>query len=192
MTRAATICNFLIGLMCVLPRAAHSQDCVAESAALNANADITAANSAFQSEATDALQDFTSFCSIIRRSCVKDLSEINSTPQLREACTSNNGQVVTRDVRLDCTGSISGIPILGGFSVGATQFPACVGASCDPDSLPDSVETVISTVTEEARSQIESALGDDAECTVFSSGWATHISAPLLLLTVVLSWIDML
>eukprot|EP00545_Synedropsis_sp_CCMP1620_P010176 CAMPEP_0119017248 /NCGR_PEP_ID=MMETSP1176-20130426/15916_1 /TAXON_ID=265551 /ORGANISM="Synedropsis recta cf, Strain CCMP1620" /LENGTH=188 /DNA_ID=CAMNT_0006970915 /DNA_START=60 /DNA_END=622 /DNA_ORIENTATION=+ len=172
-------------LMCLL-QAALSQDdaCTTESATLNLNEDISSAVSALQTEASGVLQSFTDYCRVFPPSCVANLADLDSHAELTVVCIDQGGQIVARDVGLKCTGKISGIPIPGGFTVETQNFPACVGASCDPNALPSAVEGVFGSVLDGAGAEIENALGDGANCTQtgISGGWSLGMSTTLAIL----------
>lgn len=169
---------FIIVLLC-LQQTLSQDECSQESAILNTNAGVAEATSNLQSEASGVLQRFTEFCSIIRRSCSANLATLDSAKDLNNTCVAQGGKLVERDVGLKCTGSISGIPIPGGFSVVTENFPACVGKSCDGDALPENVEAVFGTVLDGAEKEIESALGDGVNCTQASGAWSLGMTSTL-------------
>jgi hypothetical protein len=141
-----------------------SLSCVTESASLNTNSEISLAVGAFQVEAISSMQDFISACNLFSRRCYKNLTTLSSAEELSSVCVSQGGQVVAQDIRLKCEGSYQGVPIPGGFSIVADDFPACLGKSCDPENLPDDVTSVYSTVSDQAKTEITNVLGDGITC----------------------------
>jgi hypothetical protein len=178
----------LIGLLQV-SQAQNSTTCVAESAALFQNSEISAGVAAFQTEATSSLQDFVKNCNLFERSCGKDLSTLSSAQDLIATCESLGGQIVERDVRLKCVGSVNSVPIPG-FSVKADKFPACLGASCDPNNLPTEVTNVFTTVTDTASQEIQKALGESISCEASAGIRITMDTVGVVaIMTMLLSWV---
>lgn len=187
------MCGFKILFLFTLLLASNAQNssdtCSIESALLNQNSEISDATSAFQTEAVGSLQDFMKNCNLFQRRCAKDLSTLPTAVNLTDACVAEGGQIVYEDVRLKCDGSVNNVPIPGGFFVAADKFPACLGASCDPNNLPSEVTSVFSSVADQAKTEIQNALGDSIKCEA-SAGLRIAISAVSLVLnTFFLSWL---
>jgi hypothetical protein len=186
------IMNLILFLLISVLQVAQSQDtstCAAESAVINTDSTMIAAVSAFTEEATASLQNIQDICNIFQRSCSKDLGTMQSSTDLKVACGALGGQIVEKDARLKCTGSISNVPIPGGFTAAVANFPACVGVSCDPDNLPDEVGAVFGTVLDNAEQEIEDALGESVTCEA-SAGLRTAMNnVSLVLSTLFLAWI---
>ena len=168
--------------------AQNSTTCAAESLVLFQNSEISAGVTAFQTEATSSLQDFVKNCNLFERSCGKDLSTLSSAQDLMATCKSLGGQIVERDVRLKCVGSVNNVPVPG-FSVKADNFPACLGASCDPNNLPAEVTAVFTTVSDTASQEIQNALGSSISCQASGGMRIAMDTVGLVVMTTLLSWV---
>jgi hypothetical protein len=192
---------FAVLLVCLLKAGlvlsqeeASSGACAQESAILNANSNVSAAVDNLKTETNGVLQSFADFCSVLSLSCSADIGSLDSAKELNATCTAEGGQIIERDVGLECTGTLLlGIPIPGGFTVETTNVPVCVGMSCDSDganaTLPPAVESLFRTVLEGAETQISMALGDGVNCTSVndSSGasvfsWSLGVTTTLAVL----------
>jgi hypothetical protein len=183
--------RIVLCLLIALLQVSHAQNstaCVTESLVLNQNSEISAAVTAFQTEATSSLQDFVKNCNLFERSCGKDLSTLSSAQNLTASCKALGGQIVDRDVHLKCVGSVNSVPVPG-FSVKADNFPACLGASCDPNNLPTEVTDVFTTVTDTATQEIQSALGGSISCQASAGLRIAVDTVCFAVMTMLVSWV---
>jgi hypothetical protein len=182
---------FLITLWCPQSYSQNATDsslsCVTESASLNTNSEVSLAVGAFQVEAISSMQDFVSTCNIFSRRCYKNLTTLSSAEELSSVCVAQGGQVVVQDVRLKCEGNYQGVPVPGGFSIVADDFPTCLGTSCDPQNLPTDVTSVFTTVTDQAKTEITNALGDGITCQD-SGGSQYFVSMYFLAWSAIITW----
>jgi hypothetical protein len=134
------------------------------------------------------MQDFISNCNLFSRRCYKNLTTLSSAGELSSVCKAQGGQVVVQDVRLKCEGNYQGVPIPGGFSIVADDFPACLGSSCDPENLPTDVTSAFTTVSDQAKTEITNALGEGITCKD-SAGSQYFVSMCFLAWSAIMTWI---
>ena len=146
------------------PFVAGQSACEEETAALNTNADISAAASTLLTTTKDTiLADFTDFCKLVSRSCTVDMSVYSS--EFKSACEANQGVFAEKSYSLACeTDTVSPLEIPGDINL--DNIPSCLGTSCDPANLPASIAQYETDLVDSINTEVDAALGDSVTCNV--------------------------
>ena len=161
-----------------LPLAASQEQnttnaCEEETAALNTNADISAAAGTLLTSTKDTiLADFSDFCKLVSRSCTVDMSVYSS--EFKSACEANQGVFVEQTYTLACeTDTVSPLEIPGRIHL--EQIPSCLGSSCDPANLPTTLVQYQTDLVESINTEVDAALGDSVTCEVASQNSSSPV-----------------
>ncbi len=155
-----------------------ASECTTETSALNADTLIQTEYSNIGSAIeTDATDDFLGFCNLVELSCEIDANNYSSN--LTSACTAAGGQVTTKALSFACSGTLGEITVPEGLKISVSNWPLCIGASCDPNALPQEIEAQFAATANEIVNQIESGLGGGVTCDLLGGGdTATTLAAP--------------
>jgi hypothetical protein len=162
-TAAASVTDGATEAATTLSPGNTASECTNETSALNADTLIQMEYSNIGAAIkTDATNDFLGFCNLLELLCLIDANNYSSN--LTSACTAAGGQVTSRSVSFACSGTPNAIPIPEGLEVSVSNWPICIGSSCDPNALPAEIEEQIDTTVNEMVNQIEAGLGGDVMC----------------------------
>jgi len=147
-----------------LPLVASQSACEEETAALNTNADISAATETLLSSTKDTiLADFSDFCKLVSRSCTVDMSVYSN--EFKNACEANQGVFTEKSFSLECeTDTVSPLEIPGNINL--DNIPSCLGTSCDPANLPTAIAQYETDLVDSINTEVDAALGDNVACKV--------------------------
>ena len=187
----------------VIAATSTAQTCADESEAVNSDPAVQDAIQEFSDMAKETLQDaeLLDFCNVLRRRCTLELDGLQQN--LTAACQDAGGNMIARDVTIDCDVAFRSLSLPGGVSFVIQDFPGCVGASCSEQNISSQAEEMVDTVLEEIvlpeiQQEIQDALVaskafTDGECqapnrtdTVMaesaSDRWSTSVWSTALLL----------
>jgi len=190
----------LLALLLITLAPSHSQDdCLSGSEALLNNTAVVSEFegivAAIDADLTDV--NFKKFCTLGEGTVACQVNVGAYSMSYASTCQEEGGIVVTRDVKLTCSGEVQGIQIPS-FEFDVFRVPICVDASCDIDNLPQEIDDTFDSVVADFVTQIESGVGSGVECDATTIGGdatsggaaaGTALLATAVFGTTLLSWI---
>lgn len=159
------------------PSSGNLNECTIQTTVLNADDTLqTEFDNMISAIEDDVTSNFLRVCNLGTK-CEIDAKEFSS--DFESTCVAAKGQVTTRSVSFGCTGNVGGIPIPEGLETSIIIWPICIGDSCNPNALPQDVETEIDTAINSVVEEIEAGLGGDVTCeSLAGSDGAPTIAPP--------------